>query len=193
MGSAPPSFRTARLALRPLELADIDACLAMDDDPEVMRYVGTFWHDPASHRAYSEARVRHAYPQAMGYWAVLAGEEFVGWILLGPLDRIGPEVEIGWRFARDAWGHGYATEAARALIAHGFDTLALGEIVADADPENRRSIRVAEKLGMQLLGPAMHAGYRVVRFVTRAGARAECSDPPCGKEFGRPPPDERPG
>jgi RimJ/RimL family protein N-acetyltransferase len=58
-------------------------------------------------------------------------------------------VEIGWRFLRDFWGRGYATEAARAACAHGFDALGLSEIVAFTVPSNLRSRQLMLRLGMQ--------------------------------------------
>lgn len=59
-----------------------------------------------------------------------------------------PCVEIGWRLARSHWGSGYATEAARAALAFGFDSLALDEIVSFTVPANARSRRVMERIGM---------------------------------------------
>jgi RimJ/RimL family protein N-acetyltransferase len=58
-------------------------------------------------------------------------------------------VEVGWRLARDAWGHGYATEAARAALAFGFRELGLAEIVSYTTLGNARSIAVMERLGMR--------------------------------------------
>ena len=59
-----------------------------------------------------------------------------------------PAVEIGWRLARGAWGHGYATEAARAVLAYAFDELQLDEVVSFTTVENWRSRRVMERIGM---------------------------------------------
>ena len=60
-----------------------------------------------------------------------------------------PCIEVGWRLARPSWGRGYATEAARAAVSHGFENLGLREIVAFAPHQNRRSIAVMERLGMK--------------------------------------------
>ena len=67
-----------------------------------------------------------------------------------------PAVEVGWRLARDAWGRGYATEAARAALAFGFEEHAIEEILAIVDPGNERSLRVCAKLGMTR-APGPHA------------------------------------
>lgn len=164
-----PEFLTQRLTLRPRTLADSDACLAMDREPEVTRFVAGPWDDPVAHRAFIEHRTRHHYPSGMGYWSIMAPEGFAGWILLTPLDLHGPEIEIGWRIVRAVWGRGYATEAARPVLDHAFNTLGLPEVVADIDPANIASVRVATKLGMQPSGPALYAGREVVRY--RIGPR----------------------
>jgi RimJ/RimL family protein N-acetyltransferase len=87
-----------------------------------------------------------------------------------------PAVEVGWRLAQPAWGHGYATEAARAATSFGFGELDLAEIVSFTTAANRRSRRVMERLGMthdqaddfehpQILGTplAPHVLYRLRR------------------------------
>lgn len=159
-----PHFRTERLSLRRLGIDDLEACLAMDRDPEVIRYVGVRWTDQASHRSFLERRIRHSFPPGMGFWSVWREVEFIGWIALMPLDLAGPEIEIGWRFVRQAWRRGYATEAARPVLDHALRTLGLPEVVADVLPANEASIWVAGKLGMRPAGRAPHSGYHVSRF-----------------------------
>ena len=162
-----PSFETPRLLLRPRTTADVDACIAMDRDPEVTRFVDGPWADAAKHRAFVVDRIVRAYPPGMGYWAVFPRSEpdrFLGWVLLTPLDLVGPDIEIGWRFVRAAWGQGYATEAARPVLRHALETLGVAEIVADIDPANVGSIRVAEKLGMRCESPS---GSPTQHFVAR--------------------------
>jgi RimJ/RimL family protein N-acetyltransferase len=72
---------------------------------------------------------------------------FLGMALLIPLALEGPEIEIGWRLPRSAWGNGYATEAASRIVRYARDEVGLNEIIACIDPENERSVRVANKLG----------------------------------------------
>ncbi|MGH7040531.1 MAG: GNAT family N-acetyltransferase [Acetobacteraceae bacterium] len=167
MSATLPEFRTERLTLRPRAMGDVDACLAMDRDPEVTRFVIGPWTDPVAHRAFVVERIRHHYPSGMGYWSVLAPAGFVGWILLAPRDLVGPEIEIGWRLARAAWGQGFATEAARAVLAHALGTLRLARVVADIDPANTASVRVAEKLGLRPAGSVPYGGRSVDRYISR--------------------------
>ena len=87
-----PTFRTARLVVRPRTTDDLEACLEMDRDPEVTKFMAGPWSDPAAHRAFVRQRMRHVYPTGMGYWAVDTLQGFVGWILLMPLDLHGPEI-----------------------------------------------------------------------------------------------------
>jgi RimJ/RimL family protein N-acetyltransferase len=88
-----------------------------------------------------------------GLWAVERKdtERFIGYVGLWPATfpaHFTPAVEVGWRLAADQWGHGYATEGARAALDYGFDTLGLDEIVSFTSARNLRSIRVMERLGM---------------------------------------------
>ena len=108
-----PIFETARLTVRPRSIDDLDACLEMDRDPAVARFIAGPWADPVAHRAFVENRIRHTYPIGMGYWSIMA-PEFVGWILLTPLDLVGPEVEIGWRVTAKARGE--ATPRKRRVV-----------------------------------------------------------------------------
>lgn len=171
-----PTFETERLILRPRMQAHFDACIAMDKDPLVVRYLNGPWAGDIKHRAFLTARMTANYPSGQGYWSIFAKEnpnKFLGWILLIPLDAVGPEIETGWRLVRDTWGKGYATEAASPILRYGFETLGLDEIVADIHPENERSQRVAMKLGLRLIGPMEYQGGIIHRFaLKRAGYAA---------------------
>jgi RimJ/RimL family protein N-acetyltransferase len=168
-----PTFQTSRLTLRPRTMADLHACLAMDRDPEVTRFIAGPWADPEAHRAFVEQRIRHAFPPGMGYWSVIGPQGFVGWILLAPLDLRGPEIEIGWRLIRAAWGRGYATEAARVVLDHALTALGLAEVVADVDPANAASTGVARKLGMAPARLVPYRGRTVIRYVASPAGRAQ--------------------
>jgi [ribosomal protein S5]-alanine N-acetyltransferase len=120
-----------------------------------------------------ETRKRHegmlSYQRDHGFsfWAVTLadGGELLGDCGLIPLEGVGPEVELGYRFASDHWGKGYATEAAIACRDLGFGRYGLERIYVDVHPQNERSQNVARKLGARRLGRAKHRGFDVVRFV----------------------------
>jgi RimJ/RimL family protein N-acetyltransferase len=168
-----PIFETSRLLLRPRVTADTDACLAMDREPGVTRFVDGPWSDAAAHRAFIEARTRGPYPAGLGYWTILqrgGDASFLGWVLLIPLDAQGPEIEIGWRLRRAAWRQGIATEAAAAVLRYGLETLRLREVVADIDPANTASKRVAEKIGLRSVGVKRCHSRDTTRFATMPAA-----------------------
>ena len=143
---------TARLVMRGWRESDLAPWAAMNADPDVRRYLG-----PLLTPGQAEAWVLNFQDdldrRGFGFWAVevRSPAEFIGFTGLGILDDEVPvdgSVEIAWRLARSAWGHGYATEAARAALDYGFGTLALPEIVAVTTAGNLRSRAVMERIGM---------------------------------------------
>lgn len=108
-------------------------------------------------------RVEQGWPPVGGIWVVEWRERpgFLGWCGLFPLEDSGL-VEIGYRYAA-AWGQGVATEAAKAVLDHGFRVLGLDPIVAVVHPHNRSSQRVIAKIGLKPAGTALHYG-RVLNF-----------------------------
>ncbi len=144
----PPSFETPRLLTRPRTLADTDACLPMDRDPEVVRFVDGPWSDPIAHRAFVEARTAAPTPLGSATGRSRSGTAAASSAgCCSSCSTSGPEVEIGWRLRRAAWGRGFASEAAAVVLRHGLGALALPKIVADIDPASAASARVAEKIG----------------------------------------------
>lgn len=144
-----PVIRTRRLILRPWRDEDAEPFAALNADPAVME------HFPAQlTRAESDAmieRIRaHFTREGFGLWAVeVPGvSPFIGFTGLSRPAWWTEVVEIGWRLAPVHWGAGYATEAAHAVLEHGFTTLALDEVVSFVVPENVRSQRVMDRLGM---------------------------------------------
>jgi RimJ/RimL family protein N-acetyltransferase len=101
------------------------------------------------------ARIRECWlERSYGLWAVERQDigRFIGYVGLWPATfpaHFTPAVEVGWRLAADQWGNGYATEAARASLRYGFDTVGLEEIVSFTSGLNVRSRRVMERLGMR--------------------------------------------
>ena len=149
-----PTYTTDRLILRERNLDDLPSLLEMGVDPEVMKFFGGPVPDLAAHELELRSRIATNFGDGLGFWSVFPRKDpscYLGWILLIPLDSKGPEIEIGWRFARHAWGNGYATEAALEILKHGF-SIGLESIVAVLKPENYRSIAVTKKLGMKYVG-----------------------------------------
>jgi RimJ/RimL family protein N-acetyltransferase len=178
-----PTLRTERLLLRGWRPADLEPFAVLSADPEV----GAFLGGPLT-REESDALVDrivagwrdHGY----GLWAVVrhADDGLLGFTGLSrPSWAPEPEPEIGWRFARHAWGHGYATEAARAAMRFAFDRLALGGLVSYSAVTNVRSRRVMERLGMHrdettpcdFLHPRLPDGHPLQPHVTYRLSRAE--------------------
>ncbi|WP_035803439.1 GNAT family N-acetyltransferase [Kitasatospora mediocidica] len=144
-------LRTDRLVLRRWRESDLEPWAAMNADPAVREHLGDLLT-----REQSDASVERFQAEfderGYGWWAVeaIASGEFVGFAGLDLVDEEMPfgGVEVGWRLARSAWGHGYATEAGRASLAFGFETLGLPEIVAVTTAGNLRSQAVMCRLGM---------------------------------------------
>jgi RimJ/RimL family protein N-acetyltransferase len=144
-------LKTDRPVLRQWRDADLDPWAAMNADPSVREFFPETLTREQS--AASMARFRaNLDERGWGWWAVevTATGQFVGMAGLDPVDEGLPfgGVEIGWRLARTAWGHGYATEAGRAVLAYGFATLGLGEILAITAAGNQRSRAAMRRLGM---------------------------------------------
>lgn len=145
-------LRTTRLLLRPWHAADRAPFAELNADPAVME------HFPAPlDRAASDALAGRIAADldrdGWGLWALeaVATGRFLGFTGLarpGFTAHFTPAVELGWRLARDAWGHGYATEAATAALGHAFGPLGLEEVVSFTTAGNHRSRAVMERLGM---------------------------------------------
>jgi RimJ/RimL family protein N-acetyltransferase len=146
------ALTTERLLLRGWRDADREAFAAMNADPVVMEYFPS-----TLSRAESDAQIerfRQRWQEdGHGPWAIERRVDgaFLGFAGLAAPHfeaHFTPAVEVGWRLARDAWGHGYATEASIAAVEFGFEVLGLAEIVSFTVPANLPSRRVMERLGM---------------------------------------------
>lgn len=149
-------LRTPRLILRRLTFEDGPTIVELDSDPEVVRFVGMTARDTTTLEKWRD----DLWPKTLawyergpeyGFWAVHTrdDEEFIGWFHYRPHPAISPnDPELGYRFARRAWGNGYATEGGRALLDRGFRELGDVRVHARADRPNVASWRVMEKLGM---------------------------------------------
>lgn len=172
-----PRLATERLWLRPLTLADAAGLHAAYADPECLRY----WHHPPSASpADTEREVRHLVDHE-DQWAIgLAGaDEVVG--VVGFVDRLAPAERSGFGYLlrRSAWGLGYATEAGRAALAYGFDTVGVASVELWIRRDNRQSLRVAAKLGARFRTETqLHGRPHVVHGVTANEWRGEPEPPP---------------
>lgn len=145
-----PTLRTERLRLRPFTDADTDAIFALGSNPRVLRY----WDAPPwKERAQAERFIARCWQVAQeGSGARLAIERsadgrFIGWCTLMNWDPTYRSALLGYCLDEAAWGQGFATEAAGALLQWAFDTLDLNRVQSEADTRNIASGRVLEKLG----------------------------------------------
>jgi RimJ/RimL family protein N-acetyltransferase len=158
-------LETERLRIRRFTEDDAPLLLELDSDPEVMRFVGPYQlPNVEAYREYIRARYLPEYQRQAG-WGVFAAIEmssgnFLGKFILHPapqdtygLDaRFQPDdIELGFRFRRDCWGRGFATEGSRALIRLAFRQNKATRIVAAILDGNIASVRVLEKVGLKLI------------------------------------------
>jgi RimJ/RimL family protein N-acetyltransferase len=140
---------TERLVLRPATADDHAALLAHWTQPDVRRFL----FDGAAPSAAEvtetiEESVRDFAASGYGIWLIELGSSpgLVGTAGLRPLEESG--LEIFYSLAPGAWGHGYATEAARAVVEYGLGPLGLPEVLAEVDEGNAASVAVVKRLGM---------------------------------------------
>jgi RimJ/RimL family protein N-acetyltransferase len=145
-------LETGRLILRHLLPEDLDGLFALYSDPLVRRYF------PEGTLTYEETKEElqwflHGHPQhpELGLWATILKStgEFIGRCGLLPWTIDGrAEVEVAYMLAKEYWGQGLGTEAARAILYYGFEQLRLSRLICLIDRDNLASIRVATKIGM---------------------------------------------
>lgn len=159
-------LRTARLGLRPVHLGDAASFEAFYGDPQVMaiRKYGVL--TPPDARRQVDAMVEHWRRHGFGMWVIEAppGGEFCGECGLRWLED-GSDVELSYGLYARFRGRGFATEAARAALAFGTETLGLARIVALSRGDNRASHRVLEKLGMVLEWRKDRGAHGLVRYL----------------------------
>jgi RimJ/RimL family protein N-acetyltransferase len=160
-------LKTERLLLRSLRASDLDHYAAMYADREVLRYLAGGpepWDRCRSWRQMA-LLVGHWQLVGVGMWAVehRASGDFVG--MIGFAEPEGwPGFELAWALSRRWWGRGFATEGARAALVYAFTTLEKDPIISLIHPENRASIRVAERIGERLRDRIHHLGREVLCY-----------------------------
>jgi ribosomal-protein-alanine N-acetyltransferase len=170
-----PTLETERLILRRWVEEDRGPLAVITSDAEVMRYRFARL-SPAESDALIDENERSFEVNRYGLWAVerRSDHRLVGFAGFGTSDfgaAFCPAIDVGWTLARDAWGRGYATEAAAAALDDGFGRLGLEEIVAHTTSPNERSRAVMRRLGMthdptdDFDGPWYDDGHPYQRFV----------------------------
>jgi len=162
-------YETSRLVVRDLDDADADALYDLHRHDEVMRWLAG---PPSTGPDEERRRLAHWQEQhrdGFGFFGVAERDtgRVIGVQILKPFDDL-PHVDLGWRLHPDVWGRGYATESACGAVGYAFDTLGLDEVAAATLPDNDRSRKVMERLGMTYAGDVTHAGLPHVLYVLRA-------------------------
>lgn len=150
------TIETARVYLRPFKPDDLDAFALIGSDPDVMRYIGD-----GKPQSREQTRMRlnaifdHHNRHGFGVWAAVdkTNGEWMGFCGLQFLDNTS-EIEVGYRLAKQFWGIGLASEAAKASLRYGFEELGLDRIVAVVQPGNITSRRVLAKIGLKYVKDA---------------------------------------
>ncbi len=163
----PPWLQTLRLDLREFVAGDFDDLYRLDRDPLVMRYI---WDGRLSTREDVAASIRRVprvyalYP-GFGTWRASRRDTgaYIGWFTLKYVPKT-VDVEVGYRLLHDAWGKGFATEGACALVDYGFDDLGLDRIIGVTHKDNFASQRVLLKAGLEDRGWGHYYDRRVRLF-----------------------------
>ncbi len=160
-------LETPRLRMRPFAPEDLENFFVLGSDPEVMRYISNGVPRPRAEAADALTKlVDHWQTHGFGVWFLEDRQtgQFLGRCGLRRLPAINAEVELLYTLMRHAWGRGIATEAAAASLQYAFDVLKLQRIIALAEPANRASWRIMEKLGMKREKTAPYLGVEVVWY-----------------------------
>ena len=160
---------TKRLALSRITRLHGNELHELDADPRVMRYIGNGRISTREQIDDAMRRIPRAYAlyPGLGTWRATRRDngDFVGWFALKYIPGTA-EVVVGYRLRHGEWGHGFATEGARALVRHGFDDLGLHRVIGVTHPDNTASQRVLLKAGLVDAGWGHYYG-RPVRVFER--------------------------
>ena len=163
-----PWFKTERIALREFVAGDAADLTRLDSDPRVMRFINGGRPSTAEEIAAAMRRVPRNYRlyPGLGTWRAERRDtgELIGWISLKYIPKT-PEIEVGYRFLHEAWGQGFATEGASALVRYGFETLGLYRIIGVTHPKNFASQHVLQKAGLVASGFGRYYDQRLKLFV----------------------------
>jgi len=169
-------LETERLILRMFREADFVEHARICADPEVQRFLGE-GRPMTAPEAWRHLATMLGHWQLRGY-GPLAVEERASGKLVGRIGFFNPEgwpgFELGWVLGREFWGKGYASEGARRALDYGFNEMGHDHVISLIHPENRASIKVAERLGEKIEGQTELFGHAVLIYgISRPGSLAE--------------------
>ncbi|MDY8137492.1 GNAT family N-acetyltransferase [Aquimarina sp. 2201CG5-10] len=144
-------IETERLLLKEITLDDVEEMFLLHSNADVQKYTGEpLVESIEKMEQLIQTRIKNYEKYGYGRWATFLKKEmqFIGWAGLAYLPEF-DEIDLGYRFLPKYWGMGFATEVSHAILRYGFDKLELKRIIAIAMKENKASIRVMEKVGMQ--------------------------------------------
>lgn len=161
-----PTVKTPRLLLRPWAPEDADAWFNILQEDGILRY----FPDPnppprAKADAYILRQLANWNERGCGHWAVITPSDgqIIGWSGLEYLSELG-ETEVAYLLSKRVWGHGYASEAARAALRFGFETAGLESIIGLVHPDNIASISVLQKCGLRFADRISLWGMELSRY-----------------------------
>lgn len=161
-------LETERLLLREFSPEDGFHFYHLNNDPEVIKYTGNNAFETLEEA--NDFIINYPDYQRYGFgrWAVILKEtdEFLGWCGL-KFENEKDEIDLGFRFYKKHWGKGYATESAMACVNYGFTELKIEEIVGRAYIENRASIIVLEKCGLNFVENFIYDNREAVKYVIK--------------------------
>ncbi len=163
-----PWLETLRLAMRDFVAEDSDDLLRLNSDPRVMRYIGDGEPIAAQRHADIMRRVL-GYPKLypdLGFWYTTRRDtgKFIGWFTLKYCGK-SADIETGYMLLPEAWGRGYATEGATAMVRYGFDDLGLHRVIGVTHPDNIASQKVLRKAGLADCGTGRYYDQQLRLFV----------------------------
>ena len=155
-----------RLSFEVMTSDDVELMFQLDQDPEVMRFINggiTTSHEDLIEIYLPRMESYTNLEKGWGIWKVLLkdSDKFIGWVLVRPMNYFGDEpehdnLELGWRFFKDSWGKGYATESAIAIMNALTDLGGIKKLCAIAVEENMASVKIMNKIGMKYIKTYFH-------------------------------------